>query len=143
MLPKLGPRESRALLVFFGGVLVLFAFFAVGAFVGKWGRPAPQTQREPAAATEAPRGPADYFLVEVAVVNSQADADALLGKLRQQYISAFAAPDPANPGLHSVYVGPYPDREQADTVRAELVEQGMQPQIVRQRDSRGAPGGAP
>ena len=129
---SLGSRESRALLVFFGGVLILFVFFAVGAYVSRWGRSEPESAaRQPA--PEPPRGPTEYFLVEVAVVPTQSDADALLGKLRQQYISAYATRDPANPALFSVYVGPYPQREQADTVRAELAEQGMQPKIVKQR----------
>jgi cell division septation protein DedD len=129
---SVGSRESRALLVFFGGVLILFAFFAVGAYVGRWGgaRPEPAA-RQPA--PEPPRGPAEYYLVEVAVVSSEGEADALRDKLRQQYISAYSTRDPANPALFNVYVGPYPQREQADTVRAELAEQGMQPKIVKQR----------
>lgn len=135
-MPTLGPRESRALLIFFGSVLVLFAFFAVGAFVGKWSRPAAGPAPAPQA-SEASRGATEYFLVEVAVVESQSDASALLGKLQQQYFSAWSAPDPSNPSLLSVYVGPYPQREQAETVRAELAEQGMQPKIVKQREPRG------
>ena len=64
---------------------------------------------------------------------SESEANALRDRLRQQYISAYATRDPANPALYNVYVGPYPQRDQADTVRAELAEQGMQPKIVKQR----------
>jgi cell division septation protein DedD len=129
MTMSFGTRESRALLVFFGGALVLFAFFAIGTYIGRHARPSATDRPAP---TEA-RGAAEYYLVEVAVVDKQSDADALLAKLRQQYISAYSAQDPSNPGLYSVYVGPYPHRDQADTVRAELADQGLQPKIVKQR----------
>jgi cell division septation protein DedD len=142
MAPNIGPRESRALLVFFGGVLVLFAFFAVGAYVGRLARPAARPAPQPPAPVEPARGPTEYFLVEVALLDNQADAEALVAKLRQQYISAWTAPDPANPGLYGVYLGLYPHREQAETIRAELAEQGLQPKIVRQRESKApAPAG--
>ena len=124
-------RDLRALLVFCGGVLLLYAFFASGAYIGSRSRPAAPRAEEaaPQPADGADRGATARFRVEVAVVDNRESADEIVSKLRRQYASAWVALEPHD-RLYHVYLGPYP-LDQANTVRAELEEQGLQSVAVK------------
>jgi cell division septation protein DedD len=123
MLPQLDSRDLRALLVFFGGVLILFMFFAAGAYVGRWPRPgAPQ-------AAAGQRGDAELYLVEVATFDAQDRANDTVQQLRRQYISVRAVFEPADRLFH-VYAGPYPVDE-ASTVADELRQRGAQAVAIK------------
>jgi hypothetical protein len=119
-----GPRDTRAVVVFVIGLLILFGFFAGGAFVGRWSR-LPEAPEQPAAAAapapQAERG--EYFLVEVLVTDDRDAADALVTKLRRQYTSATVETDQTDHRYH-VYVGPY-DAAAANTVAGELTSQDL------------------
>jgi hypothetical protein len=111
--------------VFVIGLLILFGFFAGGAFVGRWSRlpeaPAASPATTPAPAALGERG--EYFLVEVQVTDDRDAADALVTKLRRQYTSATVETDQSDRRYH-VYVGPY-DAAAANTVAAELTSQDL------------------
>jgi hypothetical protein len=126
LMPPLGSRDGRALLVFFGGVIVLFAFFAVGAYIGRWPRPTPSASRPPVA--DAPRGAERYF-IEAAVFDSPSVADKKVEELRRKYTSAHARLD-ARDRLYHVYIGPYV-LEEANAVAAELRDMGLQTVVVK------------
>jgi cell division septation protein DedD len=112
-------RGWQSFLVFLGSVIIVFGFFATGAFIGR--RAAPRGETAPAAPAQ--RSSTEWFLVEVAVVETRDRADAIVSQLRRQYTSASAEQDASDRHYH-VYVGPYNNREAADTVVAELTEQG-------------------
>jgi len=126
MLPPLGSRDLRALLVFFGGVLALFVFFAAGAYVGRW--PRPRAGEAPQTAAPA-RADAELYLVEVAAFETQEKADDMVQQLRRQYISVRASYEPADRLFH-VYAGPYP-ADEANTVATELRQLGAQTVVVK------------
>jgi hypothetical protein len=116
-------RESQAILIALAGLLLLYGFFAAGAYVGRWSNPRAVTT--PPAARSASREPStDYFLVEVEVVDSREKADALLGQIRRHYTSATVELDPSDRRYH-IYVGPY-DADAANTVATELKQQGRE-----------------
>jgi cell division septation protein DedD len=124
MMPPLDSRDLRALLVFFGGVLVLFGFFAAGAYVGRWPR---QTARP--SATAGARADAELYLVEVASFDAQDKANDTVQQLRRQYISVRAVYDSTDRLFH-VYAGPYP-ADEANTVADELRQRGTQTVVVK------------
>jgi hypothetical protein len=125
MMPPLDARERRALVVFFGGLLVLFAFFAAGAYVGRWPRRGAQ---EPAAAS-GQRRDAERFLVEIGVFDTQQKADDMVQQLRRQYTSVHGVLEPADRLFH-VYAGPYP-ADEANTVADDLRQRGAQSVVVK------------
>jgi hypothetical protein len=125
VMPPLGSRNGRALLVFFGGVIVLFAFFAVGAYIGRWPRATPA----PAATAEAPAPSSERFLVEAAVFDSAEQAEQKVEQLRKIYTSAVARLEPRD-RLYHVYVGPY-QLDQANAIAAELRDKGLPSATVK------------
>ena len=118
-------RDSQAVLIFLGGILLLFVFFAGGAFIGRWSRlsdrAVPAAQPQPASSPQ--RASTEFFLVEVEVTDSREQADAMVSQLRRQYTSATAEKVATDQRYH-VYVGPYGE-EAANTVAAELAQQGI------------------
>ena len=128
LMPPLGSRDGRALLVFFGGVIILFAFFAVGAYVGRWPRGGPSPA--PSAGADAPRS-GEQFYVEAAAFDNPDLAEEKVKQLRTKYTSAHAKLD-ARDRLFHVYVGPY-ELDKADAVAAELRGMGLQTVEVKPR----------
>ena len=126
MLPPLGSRDLRALLVFFGGVVALFVFFAAGAYIGRWPRPR-VTDAPQAAAPE--RTDSEPYLVEVAVFETQEKADDLVKMLRKKYTSVRGVYEPADRLFH-IYAGPYP-ADQANVVAEDLRRAGVQSVVVK------------
>jgi hypothetical protein len=127
VMPPLGSRNGRALLVFFGGVIVLFAFFAVGAYIGRWPRATPPPA--PTATAEAPAPSSERFLVEAAVFDSAEQAEQKVEQLRKIYTSAVARLEPRD-RLYHVYVGPY-QLDQANAIAAELRDKGLPSATVK------------
>ena len=115
-------RDSHAFLIFLGGVVLLFAFFATGAYIGRWSA----RQRAAVAAPEPPPPPAqasstDRFLVQVAVFDTRAQADDLVRKLRRKYTSARLERDGSD-RRYRVLVGPYA-ADEANLVAEDLKHQ--------------------
>ena len=114
-------RDRRALLIFASATLFLFAFFAAGAYIGRWSKashPAPPPAEGPARPASA-----EMLRVEAATAESKDRADEIVASLRRKYTSATAELDRAD-GRHHVYVGPYPAPE-AEAVAAEIRELGF------------------
>lgn len=126
--PQARGTQTRALVTFGAGALALLAVFAAGAVIGRQSRPGDVTDEAPAPA--AASTPGERYLVEVAVLDNRSEAERILTQLRRQYTSAWIAAD-AGGRLFHVYVGPYPNADQANTVRSELADQGMQPVVVK------------
>lgn len=76
---------------------------------------------------EIPRG---GYMVQVAAVSKQEDADALVGALRKKQYPVFIA-TVAGDKLFHVQVGPFGDAKQADEMKSKLVSDGYNPIVKR------------
>lgn len=89
-------------------------------------------QQKPPAAKEAqtPSHTAGPVMVQIAAVSEQEDADVLMGALRKRGYSVVSGRDPQD-GLIHVRIGPFKTRDEADTWRQKLLNDGynaiMQP----------------
>jgi cell division septation protein DedD len=97
------------------------------------GTPAPAAQNpaDPNAAAQpqpaqpaAPSGPG--YLVQVAAVSKQEDADSLVEALKAHQYAAFISNQPSDKLFH-VQVGPFADIKDAEATRAKLVADGYSP----------------
>lgn len=70
--------------------------------------------------THAPAG----FMVQVAAVSKQEDADALVSALRKRQYPVFVVNNVANSKLYHVQVGPFSDQKEAETMRVKLSGDG-------------------
>jgi len=70
------------------------------------------------------------YLVQVAAVTKQDDADALVAALRKKQYPVFAATVPTDKLFH-VQVGPFSDPKQADEMRSKLVRDGYNPIVKK------------
>jgi DedD protein len=66
------------------------------------------------------------YYVQVAAVNRQEDAEALVAALKKKQYPAFANNSPADKFYH-VQVGPYADLKEAEAMRARLISDGYNP----------------
>lgn len=67
--------------------------------------------------------PAAGYMVQVAAVSKQEDADSLVAALRKKQYPVITVPDPAG-NLFRVQVGPFPQQKDADEMRKKLVADG-------------------
>jgi DedD protein len=74
-------------------------------------------------------GQNNYF-VQVAAVNKQEDAEALVDALKKKQYAAFAANTPGDKLFH-VQVGPFSDIKDAENARSQLVKDGYNPILKR------------
>ena len=95
-------------------------------------KPALPSQSDPAPATTALPGsksnPPGSFLVQIAAVSHQEDADVLLGALRRRGYAVSARRDPADNLIH-VRIGPFAARADAETMKNKLLNDGYNAQI--------------
>jgi DedD protein len=70
------------------------------------------------------------YMVQVAAVTKQEDADALVAALRKKQYPVFAATVPTDK-LYHVQVGPFADPKQADEMKVKLVGDGYNPIVKR------------
>jgi DedD protein len=71
--------------------------------------------------------PTAGYLVQVAAVTKQEDADALVDALKKKDYPAFVASQPANDKFFRVQVGPYSDIKDAEAMRTRLIGDGYSP----------------
>jgi DedD protein len=71
--------------------------------------------------------PAAGYLVQVAAVSKQDDAEALVDALKKKQYPAFVAANSAMDKLFRVQVGPFFDIKAAESMRAHLVDDGYNP----------------
>jgi cell division septation protein DedD len=77
-----------------------------------------------------PAAPGGSYNVQVAAVNRQEDAEALVAALKKKQYPAFAANSPADKFYH-VQVGPYADLKEAEAMRARLIGDGYNPIVKK------------
>ena len=71
--------------------------------------------------------PASVYLVQVAAVSKQDDAEALVEALKKKVYPAFVAPSAATDKLFRVQLGPFADIKDAEAMRGKLVSDGYNP----------------
>ena len=67
------------------------------------------------------------YYVQVAAVNRQEDAEALVAALKKKQYPAFAANNSPADKFYHVQVGPYADLKEAEAMRARLIGDGYNP----------------
>jgi DedD protein len=85
------------------------------------------TPAESKPSSQAAPASAGAYLVQVAAVSKQEDADALVDALKKKQYSAFAANNAPSDKLIHVQVGPFSDIKDAEATRAKLVGDGYNP----------------
>jgi cell division septation protein DedD len=83
----------------------------------------PASQASPAATTESSTGSSGTFMVQVAAVSKQEDADILVSALRKKQYPVFIA-NSAGDALFHVQVGPFTKQQDADTMKNRLSADG-------------------
>ena len=81
-----------------------------------------QSNAQPAG-DDAKNGAAGSFMVQVAAVSKQEDAEILVASLQKKQYPVFIANSPGDPLFH-VQVGPFSDRKDADAMRTRLAGDG-------------------
>jgi DedD protein len=71
--------------------------------------------------------PISAYLVQVAAVSKQEDADALVDALKKKDYPAFVASTSSSDKLFRVQVGPFSDIKDAEAMRARLISDGYNP----------------
>jgi cell division septation protein DedD len=86
--------------------------------------PAPSTTPVPAAnPAPTPTGAGGPYMVQVAAVSKQEDAETLVSALRKKQYPVFSATQPGD-SLYHVQVGPFADLKEADAMRVRLAGDG-------------------
>jgi cell division septation protein DedD len=67
------------------------------------------------------------YVVQVAAVSKQEDAQALADVLRKKNYAVLISTNPPNDKLYHVQVGPFPDIAEAETMRTRLLGEGYNP----------------
>lgn len=100
--------------------------------------PAPSSrqaeQRSSAPAPEIAKGGSaanGSYVVQVAAVSKQQDADALVAALRKKQYPVFVISNPPNDKLFHVQAGPFADFKEAESVRTRLINDGYSPILKR------------
>ena len=88
--------------------------------------PAPLAETKPVAADPVAAPSTSGYLVQVAAVSKQEDAQALVDALKKKQYPAFTAGGSADKLFH-VQVGPFSDIKDAEGMRAKLVSDGYNP----------------
>jgi len=81
-------------------------------------------------AADAPQPSGTGYYVQVAAVSKQEDADALIDALKKKQYPAFL-PEPVADKLFHVQIGPFASIQDAESVRARLLNDGYSPIIKR------------
>jgi DedD protein len=71
--------------------------------------------------------PGSGYVVQVAAVSKQEDAQALADVLRKKNYAVLISTNPPNDKLYHVQVGPFPDIAEAETMRTRLLGEGYNP----------------
>jgi cell division septation protein DedD len=91
--------------------------------------PTPGEEANAAKATAAPEmaHPGSGYIVQVAAVSKQEDAQALADALRKKSYAVVIANNTQNDKLYHVQIGPFADIAEAETTRTRLVGDGYNP----------------
>jgi DedD protein len=84
----------------------------------------------PAVASDVPPATGGY-LVQVAAVSRQEDADSLVEALKKKQYPAFSTNSAASDKFFHVQVGPYSDLKEAEAMKAHLIADGYSPIVKK------------
>lgn len=87
--------------------------------------PAPELAKNPTAA------PGTGYIVQVAAVSKQQDADTLVSALRKKQYPVFVTTNPPTDKLFHVQAGPFADVKEAEAVKTRLINDGYSPILKR------------
>src|SRR6267142_1248148 len=131
--PRIGMMKLLGILA--GLVLVCSVFFSLGYTMGQKSaavslipQPTP-TVAANSAAKPAPEmsKPGSAYVVQVAAVSRQEDAEALMSALRKKDYPVFVVNNAPGDRLFHVQVGPYADMKDAEAMKAKLSGDGYNP----------------
>lgn len=92
-------------------------------YAGQAGNKTPDQSGSQSAGTEVKNGAGGSFMVQVAAVSKQEDADILVTALRKKQYPVFIANSAGDPLFH-VQVGPYSEKKDAEAMRVRLAGDG-------------------
>jgi DedD protein len=87
------------------------------------GKAPDQSTTTPATGDEVKNGAGSSYMVQVAAVSKQEDAEILVASLQKKQYPVFIANSPGDPLFH-VQVGPFTDKKDADAMRTRLSADG-------------------
>lgn len=87
-------------------------------------------EAKPAVLPEMPGRVGSGYIVQVAAVTKQEDADALVNALRKKSYPVISTSS-LNDKLYHVQVGPFADLKEAETTRAKLISDGYNPMLKK------------
>ncbi len=100
--------------------------------------PQPAPSEKPAGASpeaakpsSASSAPGSGFIVQVAAVSKQQDADSLVSALRKKQYPVFVTRNPALDKLFHVQAGPFSEFKEAESIKARLINDGYSPILKR------------
>ncbi|MGI9101926.1 MAG: SPOR domain-containing protein [Terriglobales bacterium] len=82
---------------------------------------------ETRSAPEIARALASGYMVQIAAVTKQEDADALVSALRKKNYPVLSTTNPPSDKLYHVQVGPFADLKDAESTRSKLIGDGYNP----------------
>lgn len=85
-----------------------------------------ETKQLPPPEINKPLVPGTGYLVQIAAVSKQQDADALVGALRKKQYPVFIS-NPPGDALFHVQIGPFADMKEAEAMRSKLQGDGYNP----------------
>jgi cell division septation protein DedD len=93
---------------------------------------APAPAAQPAESSQAPEvsranAMGTGYMVQVAAVSKQEDADALVSALRRKSYPVITTNNPPGDKLFHVQVGPFAELKEAEATRAKLISDGYNP----------------
>jgi len=89
----------------------------------------PENRPEPAESSK-PATSGSGYMIQVAAVSKQEDAEALVAALRRKQYPVFSTTVPTDK-LYHVQVGPFPDVKSADDMKSKLVGDGYNPIVKK------------
>lgn len=93
--------------------------------------PAQKPPSRPEVAKPTTTAPGTGYIVQVAAVSKQQDADTLVNALRKKQYPVFVTSNPPNDKFFHVQAGPFADIKEAEAVKARLINDGYSPMLKR------------
>lgn len=90
----------------------------------------PENRAQPAASSRpAPSG--SGYMIQVAAVSKQEDAEALVASLKRKQYAVIIATNPPTDRLYHVQIGPFESMKDAEAIRTRLIGDGYNPIMKR------------
>jgi len=90
----------------------------------------PENRPAPAESTR-PSVSGSGYMIQVAAVSKQEDAEALVASLKRKQYAVIIATNPPTDRLYHVQIGPFENQKDAEAIRARLIGDGYNPILKR------------